>query len=1269
MIRVSIPVFSILCLFCLGFAEGATLYVPDQYGAIQDAIDAAADGDTVVVRPGTYVENIDFIGKAITVRSESGASVTTIDGNQTGSVVTFADSEGVDSVLDGFTVTNGSGTSIWPDPRGGGIYCMDSSPTIKNNIIEGNEIWWDYNPSGTPEGGGIYCHGSATIHNNTIRNNAVYGTWDALGGGIYCDQSTSVTNNIITDNVSQLSYWGSCMGGGIFCRDHATITNNTISDNWAWEGGGIHAFDDQFVTIANNLITNNTGSSQGGGIAATSATICGNTISRNSSGPLGGGGILCTSTTTITSSILWDNDAFGDPNEIEGDPAITYSDVKGGWPGTGNINADPLFFDPANGDFQLRQLPCQPGVINPCVDTADPMSPMVDGSTRTDGLQDYCAVDMGYHYPATGFPIYVPDDHSTIQGAINAAVDWDTIVVKSGTFFENIDFLGKTLFVTSEKGPDATFIDGNQTGCVATFQNGETGDSRLAGFTLTNGSAGHGGGVYCSSSSPSIHNTHIAGNAATTSGGGIYCCNGSPSLTSSEITGNAAALNGGGICCSNGSVTLTDVNITGNSASENGGGVYSDTATLTMADSAILTNAAMQCGGGIYCSASSPLLTDVTVSGNSADVDGGGIYCVTSPATIANTIIAGNTALGHAGGIFSSYSNSLITCTTITENTAGSSGGGLYCDNASPAVTNTILWDNSAPTGSELFGGSPVVTFCDVMGGWPGTGNIDGDPLFVDPAGGDYHITADSPCFNGGDNNAPALPDFDFEGDPRVYYGTADMGVDEYALGGGVTVRVPVDYQSIQDAIDEVLDGDTVLVFPGTYIEHINFLGKAITVKSDSGPRVTVIDGNHEWASGVVKFNSGEGSDSVLSGFTVRNGYSNFGGGVFCDGSSPTIRGNIVSVNEAYDEGGGIYCSDSHPAITSNTIQGNSAGQEGGGIYCRNDSSPTITSNTITGNTALYEGGGIFCRSSSPTVSNNTISNNTAYHSSGGGIYCRSGSNPTITNNMISGNSAAGDGGGICCFSQGSLTITNNTIRGNTAVAAGGGIHCYYDINLTITNTVLWDNSAPAGKEIWIGEIWNPSVVTISYSDVEGGQSSVYVDPYCTLNWGDGMIDADPNWMDPSSDDFHLTWDSPCKNSGDNTTPGLPSVDFEGDPRIHDSTVDMGADEFHLHLYEVGDVIPGSSIDLKVVGPPSSPARLLLGSGIQDPPQSTWYGDLYLELPLLGNWGLGSIPGNGILIHPATVPPGVSSGDIFPFQAYVFIDKGTLSNLMALTVE
>jgi hypothetical protein len=119
MLKMFATLSAVLLLAMAAHAE--TLLVPSQYPTIQAGINASVDGDTVLVSPGTYVENIDFRGKAITVKSELGAVSTIIDGNQVASTVMFESGEDEDSILEGFTVTNGLGGGSYPNYTGGGI--------------------------------------------------------------------------------------------------------------------------------------------------------------------------------------------------------------------------------------------------------------------------------------------------------------------------------------------------------------------------------------------------------------------------------------------------------------------------------------------------------------------------------------------------------------------------------------------------------------------------------------------------------------------------------------------------------------------------------------------------------------------------------------------------------------------------------------------------------------------------------------------------------------------------------------------------------------------------------------------------------------------------------------------------------------------------------------------------------------------------------------------------------------------------------------------
>jgi len=255
------------------------LLVPDAYPGIQAAIDAAEDGDVIIIPLGTYNENIDFSGKNITLRSTDPGdpevvAATVIEGGGNGSVVTFQSSETVDARLEGFTITNGS------NANGGGIAVVEnSSPIITSNTISGNQA--------ENSGGGIFIsdNSSPTISGNVISSN-----WAKGGGGIGVHNSEPmIQNNTISKNTAE---W---LGGGITVHNSSlTISENTISSNLAETAGGIHISGNSSPTISGNTISDNQANFFGGGIFVrgnSSPTISDNTISGNEAESFGGGGI------------------------------------------------------------------------------------------------------------------------------------------------------------------------------------------------------------------------------------------------------------------------------------------------------------------------------------------------------------------------------------------------------------------------------------------------------------------------------------------------------------------------------------------------------------------------------------------------------------------------------------------------------------------------------------------------------------------------------------------------------------------------------------------------------------------------------------------------------------------------------------------------------------------------------------------------------------------------------------------------------------------
>jgi hypothetical protein len=409
--------------------------IPDDYPTIQQGIDAAFNGDTVLVDDGRYYERIDFVGKDIVVASEYiidrdtlHIQNTVIDADtlvlgvaDTGSVVRFVNGEYFDSVIEGFTIENGTGTINHLGLRcGGGILCYYSSPTIQNNIIVDN--------TGESGGGGIFCnYSNAVLRNNRIVSNSVYGLY-AVGGGVACiEASILIENNIVSENecrgdVQQL---GIGYGGGIYCDDsNPTVLNNVISENvcegFLGYGGGLalnncSSFIVGNVVVGNDVLSAENGEAAGGGIScdyASSPTLANNVFTANKAGR--GGGISCAGNTLprLVNCILWADTAAADDDEIYagGSPSVTFCDVEDGWEGEGNIDLLPLFRDPVDGDFHLMSVACGDSSDSPCIDAGDPS--MVDNLLNCEWGLGTVRSDMG-SFGGEEIPTGVDDQRDT----------------------------------------------------------------------------------------------------------------------------------------------------------------------------------------------------------------------------------------------------------------------------------------------------------------------------------------------------------------------------------------------------------------------------------------------------------------------------------------------------------------------------------------------------------------------------------------------------------------------------------------------------------------------------------------------------------------------------------------------------------------------------------------------------------------------------------------------------------------------------------------
>jgi hypothetical protein len=400
-------------------------------------------------------------------------------------------------------------------------------------------------------------------------------------------------------------------------------------------------------------------------------------------------------------------------------------------------------------------------------------------------------------------------------------------------------------------------------------------------------------------------------------------------------------------------------------------------------------------------------------------------------------------------------------------------------------------------------------------------------------------------------NNAD-LTAGDYEGKVTVYDNSAINSPRTIfvKLHVGGVIHVPSQYPTIQSAIIAAWDGDTILVADGTYTgfgnRDIEFYGKAITLKSENGPANCIIDcqgSNQDPHRAFVCLNPAEGLDTVIDGFTIKNGYagSDFykiippynGGAVYCEGAKPTIKNCIFRHNTAVLRGGAVFYSYSlnNPGelnISGCVFEDNQSYSDGGAIWLDIEDGYT-------------------------TVISNSIFRGNKTDGCGGGIYTLDDMN--IVSCVFAGNSAAS--GGAICEDFSYTDIKNCTIVSNSAESYGGGIYGRYlwdDTNAVLVNSIVRDNTASNGDEIALQE----AKMDIWYSDVKGGQSGVFVDEVSILNWGNGNIDADPLFTDIY---FHISQNSPCIDAGDPNGSYAGQLDIDGQPRLQGAGVDIGADE------------------------------------------------------------------------------------------------------------
>jgi len=815
--------------------DAATLYVSPSGGQIvpyanwtsaariiQDAVDAAMDGDEIVVTNGTYptggrtvmvvdtnlfTTNYYFnrvvVDKQLILRSVNGPQFTVIDGLKSGRCVSLASN----ASLSGFTLTNGVLNS-----GGGGVFCEDTNTIVSNCTISGNVA------SSNNFGGGAY---GGTLYNCTLTLNSA-----AYGGGA-CN---GILNNCIISGNS------ASQGGGVY---GGTLSNCALTKNSADSGGGAYT-----GTFRNCTVTGNT-ANQGGGVYGGELRNC---IVYYNIGSGGSGNFDSSSTLNYCCTLPLPANGT---NNLSAEPqlatvrqlganspcigkgsydAISGVDIDGEpWANPPSIGCDEYWSGLASGALNVALAI---SYTNVAVGFAANFESAISGRVSMsswdfgDGVvisnrpyashawvapgdyavalraynNDYAAsvsatamvhvVAQPVHYVvASGSSPSVPYGSwataaTNIQAAIDAAtVPGALVLVSNGVYqtgaraiygISNRVAITKPVTVRSVNGPSVTRIVGSR---VAIFVFGSsavrcaylTNGAVLAGFMLTNGATQasgdqtrqqSGGAVYCELGSAVVSNCVLTGNAAAYRGGGA--CFGT--LNNCTFTNNSGNFGGGAW-----SSALVNCTLIGNTASS-GGGAYNCAVSKCL----LRTNYAAY-GGGTYNSA----LDGCMLTNNSA-ASGAGAYS----SALNNCALAGNFVSAYSCYGGGAYNCTLNNCTVAGNSAAGTFpyGGGAYLGTAN----NSILYFNSATNGANYyFSGQNTVNYSCTTPEASGIGNITNAPLFADFAGGNLRLQSASPCINSG-NNARAVSLTDLDGNPRVASGTVDMGAYEFQGAGSV---------------------------------------------------------------------------------------------------------------------------------------------------------------------------------------------------------------------------------------------------------------------------------------------------------------------------------------------------------------------------------------------------------------------------------------------------------------------------------------------------
>ena len=1122
---------------------------------IQAAVDSAAPSDQIVVTNGVYPGGV-AVTSPLALWSVNGPQFTVINGGGTNRCVSLPDG----ASLSGFTLTNGD----YFAENGAGVWCSSTNAFLTNCVIVGNSAWGC--------GGGAY---GGTLYNCTLSGNSAKRALDNTGFGGGAEGAT-LYNCTLTDNSANYG------GGVYNCTLYdCQLSGNRAEGYWyaAWPWGGLPRYvagvggGAEQCTLYNCTLTGNSSTDNVGGADSSALYNCivycntapqepnydtSSTLNYCCTTPLPTNGVAniavdpqlaSASHLSADSPCRWagcaayatgtdlDGEAWGNPPSIGCDEyhagAVTgpllvnwlagYRVVTVGYPLAftafivGRTTESVWAF--GDGDVDINE----PYVTHAWTEPGDyPVALWAFNESHPEGVSAMGIIHVAVHpvlYVAATSTNPQPPYLSwataapSIQEAVNVAGPGAEIVVANGVYGGGVT-VTNPLTLRSVNGPPFTVIDGGGTNRCASLTDGAS----LSGFTLTNGNAYSGGGVWCASTDAVLTNCVIVGNSAwgsgrgaSVEGGGVY----GGTLYDCALSGNTAVQTGGGYA-----------KLTGKDVSGMNGGAGGGAAGSTLCGCTLTGNSAGSGGGASSCTLHNCTLTD-----NSA-ASGGGAYS----GTLNNCTLSGNSADWEGGG---ACAGALNNC-TLTGNSAGS-GGGAYAG----TLYNCIVYSNTAPSDVN-YDSTCTLSYCCTTPLPPGIGNISANPRMTDSA----HVSSDSPCVGAGNFTYTTGTDIDGE----AWANPPAIGCDEFQAGpvtGPLMVTLAADYTNV------------VAGFAVQFSAHINGHALANVWDFDDGtfvinepwglPRSFAIPGDYTvtlWAYNDSRPEGASASVAIHVGGNLLHYVSAANQNPVAPYASwATAATNIqdavdaASVGAAVLVANGTYASGGRPTpdsvanrvvldkpLTLRSVNGAQVTVIDGNRAMRCAylaKGASITGFTLTRGTACGAdaewpaqcGGGVWCESSEDVVSNCVITGNAAYY--GGGA-----SGGTLYNCTVTGNSAVYDGGGAY---EG--TLYNCTLTGNSATRSGGGAYA-----AALYNCVVWLNTSAQGPNY-------DSCYTLNYC--------------CTtpLPPGTGNIAADPLLTDSA----HVSAGSPCVGAGNFSY--ASGTDVDGEAWANPPSI--GCDEFH----------------------------------------------------------------------------------------------------------